>query len=349
MPGSIGPQNLDGEAPQQVSLRMVAERAGVAMSSASRVLSNHPDVSPRMRRRVLAAVEEMGYEPNLLAQSLRRGETLCVGFVMRDISSPLFAEIVLGAEIALQSAGYSLLLSNSEGLPELDAQCIRLLRRRRVDGMLLSFADEGNAETLEELRLLRQPTVLIDRDLPAEFGASAVLSDHAAGLRAAVEHLVGLGHRRIGLASGPLELRPGRECAAAVREACAALGVSAVVECGQFLADHGYQAAFRMLDLPDPPTAVISGSNQILPGMLRALIERGLRVGDDISLVTFDDLPMLEFVQPPIAVVARDPRVIGRTAAELLLARLRGGRPEQVQVPTRFEPRASCAAPRVVR
>src|SRR5919197_1489813 len=147
------------------SMREVADLAGVAMSSVSRVLSGHPDVSPTMRERVLAAVDELGYKPDLLAQSLRRRETLSVGFVVGDISNQLFAEIVKGAETALREAGYSMLLTNSENDPDLDAEHVRLFERRRADGLILSLAQEQHAPTIEVLEQLDVPIVVIDRDL----------------------------------------------------------------------------------------------------------------------------------------------------------------------------------------
>ena len=133
-------------------MREVARLAGVAMSSVSRVLSGHPDVSPAMRERVMEAVDELGYEPDLLAQSLRRATTRSVGFVVGDISNPLLAEIALGAETTLRDAGYSMLLTNSENDPALDAGHARLLLQRRVDGLLLSLAAEATptrSRTLE--------------------------------------------------------------------------------------------------------------------------------------------------------------------------------------------------------
>ncbi len=145
-------------------MREVAELAGVAMSSVSRVLSKHPDVSPAMRRRVLAAVDQLGYKPDLLAQSLRRRATQSVGFVVGDISNPLIAEIVHGAETTLREAGYSMLLTNSESDAALDADHIRLLEQRRVDGLILSLAQEAHGPTLEALRQLAIPFVVVDRE-----------------------------------------------------------------------------------------------------------------------------------------------------------------------------------------
>ncbi|PZS05866.1 MAG: LacI family transcriptional regulator, partial [Chloroflexi bacterium] len=179
----------------------VARHAQVAASSVSRVLNDHPDVSPGMRARVLAAAEELGYKPDFLAKSLRMGTTHSVGFVVRDISNPLFADIAKGAEDTLRHAGYSMVLTNSEGDPDLDAQYIELLRQRRVDALILAVESESHAATLEALHLFPGPLVLLDREVPG-LTASAVLCDHRSGVHEAVTHLLHLGHRRIGLVAG---------------------------------------------------------------------------------------------------------------------------------------------------
>lgn len=323
----------------------MAKLAGVGLASASRVLSGHPDVSADMRRRVQAAVDQLGYEPDFLAQSFRQRATYSVGFVARDISSPLLAEIALGAETTLRTGGYSMLVLNSEADPALDADHLRLLQRRRVDGVLISLADESSPATLTALRELPVPSVLIDRDVAEAAGSSAVLADHEGGMRAVVAHLAGLGHRAIGLAAGPMHVRPGREGARAFREACRDLGVEPVVESGTFSAEHGFAAVDRLLSRPVVPTALIAGSNQILPGVLRAIRTRGLRIPGQISLATFDDLPLLELVDPPVDVVRRGPRSFGKAAAELLLRRLGGEGPETILVPTTFEVRGSSGPP----
>src|SRR5215218_5250120 len=205
-------------------MREVAQLAGVAISSVSRVVTGHPDVSPRMRERVMEAVDELGYEPDLLAQSLRRRATNTVGFVVGDISNPLLAEVALGAERSLGQAGYSMLLTNSENDPARDARHMRLLLQRRVDGLLLSLAAEDDLDTVRMLEQIDTPIVLIDRELPRTVRASAVLSDHRAGMRAAVEHLLELGHRDIGLILGQ-PLRFSRERRLGLQDAYQARGL----------------------------------------------------------------------------------------------------------------------------
>ena len=347
---SGGNDEVPPSSPRLTGIREVAERAGVALSSVSRALSGHPDVSTVMRNRVLDAAAAVGYEPDLLAQSLRRGATMTIGFVVGDISNPLLSQIALGAETKLRSAGYSMLLTNSVNEPGLDAQHIRLLRRRRVDGLLLSLADEAEEDTLTALQQAKIPSVLIDRDLPGQAFAGAVLSDHSAGVTTAVEHLLALGHRRIGLVNGNPRVRPARERDRALRRACRRHPeVMAMVRSGSYSASHGEAATASLLAAQVRPTAIIAGGNQILTGVLRALSRAGLTAPSDISIVTCDDVPLSEFIDPPVATITRDPEEMGSVAAEMLLEQLRGRSARSVILPVQFRPTASCGPPASLR
>lgn len=329
-----------------VGVKAVAERAHVAISSVSRVLTDHPAVSPSMRERVLAAANELGYEPDLLAQSLRRGETLAIGFVVRDISNPILAELALGAETELSEAGYSMLLANSHGDANRDAMGINLLRRRRVDGLLLSLSDETYEPTLAEIKQVDSPIVLIDRQLAGDSAIAAVLSDHASGVRAAVSRMIELGHRRIGLVTGEGRIFPMRVITRVMEQMCRDAGVELIIESGELLADDGAAVIHRMFSRATTPTAILTSSNQILVGALHALRELGLRIPDDVSLVTFDDIALLDLLDPPIGVISRQPFKLGRHCASVLLGQLRDGADAlTVTVPTTFDPRGSLAAP----
>lgn len=327
------------------SMRHVAERAGVSVSSVSRVLSEHPDVSDGMRRRVMATVEELGYAPDILAQSLRSGATQSVGFVVGDISNPLLAEIVLGAEMRLQASKYSLLVTNSQNSPALDAAHALLFRQRRVDGLLLSLADEDYEPTVSELERSKLPFVLVERELKSFPDSSAVLSDHARGISDAVEHLAGLGHRRIALIGGLPSVRPTRARAAALEAACRRVGATPMIKDGSFTAEHGERSAIEFFDMVDGPSALICGGNQVLIGVLRAVRKRELTVPDDVSLVTCDEVSLAEFVMPRLATIGRDISTLGRTSAEELLRQLQGEEPRTVTLPTAFVPSASCGPP----
>lgn len=327
----------------RVNMREVAERAGVAMSSVSRVLSDHPDVSPGMRERVMTAVEALGYQPDLLAQSLRRQETNTIGFAVGDISNQLFAEIVAAAETRLRDAGYSLLLTNSEGRPELDAAHIGLLAQRRVDGIILSVSDEQNEATLRALERLDIPVVVLDRNVGGRRSLH-VYTDHQPGMRHAVNHLLDLGHRRIAMINGQ-PLRPVNERRAAL-EACYAersLEPEYHLLEGNLSVEYGARATSQLLSQPDPPTAIIAGGNQLMLGALRVLHARGIRLGREVSFVGCDDIPISELYDPPISVVRRDNSAIGLCAAELMLEALRADDyVADMVLPTEFVARPSC-------
>jgi len=329
---------------KRASMREVADLADVAISSVSRVLSGHPDVSAEMRDRVLAAVAELDYEPDFLAQSLRRGATLSVGYVVGDIANPLIATITHGAEAALRSAGYSMLLMNSENDPDLDAAHIRFFQARRVDGMILSLASDRAQSTIDTIAQVDVPVVLIDRDLPVELHASIVRNDHRSGMRSAVDHLLDLGHRRIALITGGLDLWPVRERLAGMAAAVAARGIpdETVSLIGSLSAEHGEASTEQLLTMVPRPTAIIAGGNQVLAGCVRALVRHGTRIPEDVSLVTCDEVDLSELHSPPIASVSRDTLQLGRVAAELLLERVAGtAGPRTVLLPTRFTATAS--------
>jgi LacI family transcriptional regulator, galactose operon repressor len=331
---------------RSATVRTVADRAGVAVSSVSRVLSGHPDVSDSMREKVLKAAEELGYEPDLLARSLREGVTHTVGFVVADISNPLFGDIASGAETTLRNAGYSMLLTNSEADSNADLGHIQLLSRRRVDGLMLSLASEDDPEVIRALTESSLPYVLIDREIVGDSGC-AVLSDHRKGMREAVSMLLGLGHRRIGLVLGP-RLRFTRERLAGVEDAYRELGVEPdlIVHEGKLDEVHGRRGAAALFEDARPPTAIITGGNQLLAGTLGEVRRRGLSLPGDLSLISCDDVALAQLMLPRIAVVRRDTRLIGETAAELLLGRLRGeGANRTVLLPTEFISRESVGPP----
>lgn len=321
----------------------VAERAGVAKSSVSRVLSGHSDVSPVMRNRVLDAVAALNYQPDFLAQSLRTGETMTVGFLVADVSNPLMSLIALGAEVELREAGYTMFVTNSFNETDLDVAHVNQFQQRRVDGLLLSLSDEGDPNIRKTLVDLDVPGVLVDRQVTGA-NLSAVVSDHGAGLKLAVDHLADLGHTRIALVNDNRNVRPSRERNNSWRKAIKAHPhIDGLVRNVPISADPAYEATKELLADANPPTAIVAGSNQILVGVLRALNDLKLSYPDDISLITCDDFPFSEFLG--ITTISRDAREMGRVAGQLLLEQFDGKAPRRAVLPTSFRPTASCGKP----
>jgi LacI family transcriptional regulator len=318
------------------NMQEVAKRTGVAPSSISRVLSGHHNVSAVGRNRVIDAVAALGYAPDLLAQSLRCGASMTVGVVVTNISNPLISENALGAETCLRASGYLMLLTNSVNSPVLDAEHIRLLAQRRVDGLLLSISSEDFQGTMDAVNKSGVPVVLVDRELNVDRPVLAVIAEYDTGIAAAVRHLASLNHNRIALVNEPTDLRPARDRATTLRRVSRQLGISAIVRSGEFTTEHGERATDALLNEKDPPTAIVAGSNQILVGVLRIICQHHLHIPEDLSLVTCDEVPLAEFLVPLLATIERDHYQMGVLAAELLLETLSGAEPRVQRVPTTY-------------
>jgi LacI family transcriptional regulator len=333
------------------TIRDVALAAGVSVGTVSRVLNAHPAVKPDLRRKVQQAIDELGYSPNAVAQSMRIRSTFTIGCVLRDITIPQLAGFVRAAHDVLDAAGFSLLISNSEGREERERELLGRLARRQADGVMIGPYTPIEGEFESFLRNLGIPVILVDRD-PVPW-ADSVTSDHAGGTRAAVTHLLRLGHRRIALITGGQGLYPARERMRGYREAHEAMGLApdpSLVEPGSFLARAGFSFSAARLEQDDPPTAIIAGGVNMLAGVLRAAHSRGLRIPEDVSVIGAGDSELAELHTPPVAVVTWDQAEVGRIAAGLLLDRLRGDGPatgRHMLVPNEFILRASVGPPRV--
>ncbi|MFN8623116.1 MAG: LacI family DNA-binding transcriptional regulator [Chloroflexota bacterium] len=339
--------DVQDRANRRVGIRDVAAAAGVGISTVSRVLSGSADVRPELRERVLAAAAELGYQPDILAQSLRRGATRSMGFIADDLQNHVIAEIATGAEGVLRAHGYSLLVMNSELDPALDPENIRVLQARRVDALMMCPVEETHEETVRAMSGLDIPLCIIEGDQPDSVRASYVHSDHAAGVVEAVRHLVRQGHRRIALLTGPARYRSARERRRGLdRAAAEAPEVTFIHRNVELNEEDGHRTFGVLLAERHRPTAVVVGGNRLLVGVLRAIESAGMEPGRDLAIVTSDALPLAAMFRPPLASIQRDGARIGRTAAEVLLARLAdpAAAPGSVTLPVTYVPRASAAA-----
>jgi LacI family transcriptional regulator len=332
------------------TIKEVAERAQVSVSTVSRVLNDYPFVSDAARTRVTDAMRALDYRPDMAARSMRTGTTRAVGFVVSDITNPVFAAIAKGADSMLHPHGYSLVLANSGGDAEHEAELVAALRQRRVDGLIAAVADERSPGLAERLGSV-PACVLFDREVGGS-GADAVCSDHAAGMRQALDHLAALGHGRVGLIAGQQGQLGSRARVAAYRDIGAGLGLDGdrrLVVTGRLSRETGYAAVRELLGLREPPTALIAGNNQLTVGALEALRELGAGIPRDVSLVACDDIDLARMHDPPLDVIHRDPEQHGRAAAELLLRRLDdpGAPPRRVLLSTAFVRRGSSDVPAV--
>lgn len=329
------------------TIREVATRAGVAPSSVTRVLSGHPNVSDELRDRVLAAVQEVGYKPDLVAAGLRRGYTQTVGIIVNDVLNPVVAQMIDVVESELRQAGYGVILANSHGQAGNDIENVRLLHQRRVDALLASFSDDTSRELVAALSALPIPVVLLDREVDSQ-DFSAVISDHGTGARLLADHLIERGHREIGVISGALSAYPSRSRVRALSDGLAKHGAPLrpeMILAGRGSEQFGRQSVAQLMDDPHPPTAIVigNGNTAAIAGVIGELRRRGVQVGQDIALAGADDGPLLALHTPGITVIARDVEDLARRAANLVLHRLEDKRPgvHTVLLPTRLIVRPS--------
>lgn len=338
--GSRGPEQPT-RLPAAPTIREVAYLARVSPATVSRVLNGSPKVREEHRRRVLDAVAQSGYRPNRLARNLRRQQAEMIGVVVPDIENPHFSESVRVFEDAAFSAGYRVLLCNTDETVEKQRAYVKMLAGERVLGAIVAPADQSGLG-LEPLFDLGIPVVAFDR-LVSDERADAVLCDNTDATRQATEHLLWLGHRRVAYVGGRPDVETGAERLDGYITAMRAAGLTPFTVSGGFRAQLAEQEVASLLVLPERPTALVIANNLMAIGALRAIRAARLRIPDDVAIVAVDDPPWAELIDPPLTVVAQPVKRMAETAIQLLLERIEGRRsdPTQIVLPLDFRIRAS--------
>ena len=304
-------------------------------------------VREEVRVRVLSTIHKLDYHPNALARDLRAGLRKVVGVVIPDLRNPFFPGVVHGVEEVLYQAGYTLVLGHSDGKAERERNHIAVLRGEGAAGLIL-IPDNGSDASYGCLQSWEVPVVAVDRS-PRGLDVDLVTTSNREGARSAVGHLLSHGYKDIAFINGPEELSVARERLAGYQEALRAAGIvprDAYVVRSDFRQEGGRIAMDRLLALPKPPRAVLSGNNLTTLGALQAIHARGLEIPGEVAVIGFDDMPWATSLHPPLTAVTQPDEELGRTAAQLLLDRLRDPeRPARHRIlPTRLVVRASCGS-----
>jgi LacI family transcriptional regulator len=323
----------------------VARRAGVAISTASYVLTGSRPVGEVTRQRVLAAVAETGYRPDAVARALRSARTKTVGLVVPDIRNPFFAAVIEGVELEARASEQTLLFANSGEDPDREVTAIAALRAQRVDGLIVGLTRRTPRDVLRQLHESSPPVVLVDRAGPATFDQVTVANE--VGSEILVRHLAEIGHRRIGMVAGVRGISPAEDRVAGYRAGLEAAGLpfdASLVIDGGSRRELAHRAVTDALGRADRPTALVVGNNDMTLGTLEAVRLLGLRVPDDVAVVSLDDLPSGELLASPLTAVAQPGVAMGREAMRLLLRRVRSPQapPRSVRLRPTFVHRESC-------
>ena len=331
-----------------VTIKDVAEHAGVSRATVSRVLNNRASVAENLRARVLEAVETLGYQPNRAARRLRANVSDVIGLLISDIENPFFISIVRGVEDAAYAHQMSIVLCNTDENAAKQRMYLRVMQAERVAGLIVSPTHVDDGEVLDSFSRSGIPVVLLDRRVD-KCELDAVTVDNVHGAHIAVKHLIDLGYRRIGMIGGAMHLTTGRERHRGYLNALESAGIpvdAALVKFGDFKTESGYRLACELGALPHPPRALFVANNLMTLGALRALREMNLRIPDDIAIVGFDDMPWSTELYSPLTAVSQPTYELGREAVQLLLHRI--AEPDApfrtVTLQTRLVVRESCGA-----
>ena len=326
------------------TIKDVAKRAGVSVATVSYVINGTRNVAPETAARVRAAMEELSYHPNAVAQSLRTRTTHVIGAVISDISNPFFATLIRGAEDCARENGYSLLICNTSEKLENELVYLQLLSRKRVDGMIIAPTGKNDG-LIKDLIERGMQIVFIDRKVEG-VAAPAVLSENEEGAYQATRYLIEQGHRKIGIVLGLPHVSTTTERLHGYERALAEAGIAAdpsLIVYGHSQVEGARKASVTLLDRADRPSAVFATNNLMTIGLMMAIHDLELRCPQDVSVIGFDDFDWAAAFNPPLTTVAQDPYLIGEKAVEILFANLNQHNRStvEVRIPTRFLRRGS--------
>jgi DNA-binding LacI/PurR family transcriptional regulator len=332
----------------RATLQDVAREAEVSKSIASRVLNGTPTLSvrPETRSRVLHAADRLGYRPHFAARGLRRAQTGALGLLVPDLAMPVYARIVRGAFTRALERDVAVLLLEDQQPEDSVPTVSRLVQQGRIDGLIVASARPEHP-LLAPLRDGLVSHVFVNRAVPGS-DANVTMSDPEASA-AAVDHLAALGHRQIGHVSGPLAVDPGRRRASGFADRARELGLdpSRVAE-SEFTEQGGLTAALELLRRHPELTAIYASSLSQAVGVLDAAWRVDLRVPDDLSVVTYDEMPLAEHLRPPLTTISMPLAELGAAAVDAVIEQLEGAPPHCIVIerPPQVVVRASTAPPR---
>jgi LacI family transcriptional regulator len=337
--------------PANVTIKDVARLSGVSSMTVSRVINGSERVSPETRQRVESAIAELGYVPSRLARGLIRQKTGTLALIVPDVANPFFTLIVRGAEDVARRAGYRMILADTRADLTIERDVIEEMLAHRVEGIMIAPVSDRSKGHLQRLATYGVEFVLIDRTVSG-IESDVVTGDNVGGARRLVEHLISLGHRRIGFITESDEVSTARDRRQAYEAALAAAGLSydpSLIVRSTVDPPGGFEGMRRLLELDEPPTAVFTVNNLVALGAIEAVRAHELEVPDDIALVCFDDIEYASRLYPFLTVMAQPAETLGTLGTQLLLERIEGRAPEQPRVvvlPAQFVVRRSCGATR---
>jgi DNA-binding LacI/PurR family transcriptional regulator len=347
MPESELLSHMALSAARPVTIKDVAVHASVSVATVSAVMNANKYVRPELAQRVHESIAALGYRRNSFARGLKTQVSHSIGLIVPDITNPFFTNIARGVGDVASAYNYSLILGNTDEDPEKEKKYLQLLESKQADGLIIAVTARSH-EYLQSLPVQHFALISIDRSL-FDLGIDSVMVDNIAGARTATEHLIALGHRRIGLVTGLRGITPTEERLLGYTQALAKYGIAidpSLIAVAYARVDGGARGALQLLTLEDRPTALFVMDGTMAIGALQAIAKFGLRCPGDIALVCFDDFTWASVMRPHLTVVDQPTYEIGEQSAHLLLERLqhRDRAPREIRLQTRLIIRETCGS-----
>ncbi len=306
-----------------LTLKDIAKKAKVSIKTVSRVINEEPMVSKNTRSRVKAVIEELGYQPNLIARSLKKRKSNAIGIILPDIGNPAFTEMVKGCMDSLNSSGYYTFLGSYEDDPNKEEEFIRDFNSMFIDGLIIipSITENRNISIFEKINC---PMVFIDREIDG-LNMDTVISENRNGVYRATRHLIKIGHKKIVFLGGLSTVKPSRKRFEGWKKALdeKKLFIEDLVFWGSFSIESGYSMMSQALEKLDSIDAVFAGNDIVALGAMNAIKDKNLNIPGDISIIGYDDMFFSQYLNPSLSSVAAKLFIQGKTAAELLLKRIK--------------------------
>lgn len=306
------------------TLKDVARKLNISVSTVSRVVNNKTYVKPETREKIMSALKELNYSPNQIARSLKKKSTNTVGVIVPDISEDFFAFAIKGIDDVLSKNGYTIILCNTDENPDKEELYIKLLYEKQIDGIILATVRKENKE-LEKLGANNIPIVFIDNLSELKCPYDSVFIDNLKAGYIATEHLISLGHRRIGIIAGKQEELTGYERLEGYKKALRNRNIpldETLIKTGDYKLASGYSCMKSLLESGNKVTAVFAVSSKMTYGAIKAIREAGLNIPHDIAVVGFDVHDEAKLLTPGITTILQPEKLIGRLSGEMIIKRL---------------------------
>ncbi|MFW5790337.1 MAG: LacI family DNA-binding transcriptional regulator [Bacillota bacterium] len=305
---------------ENITIKDIAKKSGVSVTTVSRVLNEKPDVNDQTRAKVLKIIEESNYRPNGMARSLVINQTYSIGLIIPDINNPYFPEVARGVEDQAQDSSYSVIFSSTDNKLEREKDVIDLMLHKRVDGLIVSLS-LANRSILERLEAKNIPVVQLDRKIPDSI-YPAVMIDNQRSAYKAVQFLIDQGYSNIAHITGDLKTVPGQRREDGYRKAILdnnlRLDEESIIE-GDFSKKSGYKAMVKMIDEGNLPEAIFAANDLMAIGVLEVCRERNIKVPEDLVIIGHDDISIANLVYPSLTTMAQPKYKLGKKASQLLI------------------------------